>query len=81
MFDWGVLCSTESGVIIDSPVKLQVIEEFKKLKGYFVNPDEKEKLSEQCSTPMGRSIRIQLANRPLSSRRKQASMFRQIPPV
>jgi len=45
MFDWGVLCSTESGVIIDSPVKSQVIEEFKKLKGYFVNHDEKEKLS------------------------------------
>jgi acetaldehyde dehydrogenase (acetylating) len=45
MFDWGVLCSTESGVIVDSPVKTQVIEEFKKLKSYFVNPDEKEKLS------------------------------------
>jgi acetaldehyde dehydrogenase (acetylating) len=45
MFDWGVLCSTESGVIVDSPVKTQVIEEFKKLKAYFVNPDEKEKLS------------------------------------
>jgi acetaldehyde dehydrogenase (acetylating) len=47
MFDWGVLCSTESGVIVDSPVKTQVIEEFKRLKAYFVNPDEKEKLSDQ----------------------------------
>lgn len=46
MFDWGVLCSTESGVIVDSPIKPQVIEEFKRLKGYFVNPDEKEKLSQ-----------------------------------
>jgi acetaldehyde dehydrogenase (acetylating) len=45
MFDWGVLCSTESGVIVDSPVKTQVMEEFKKLKSYFVNPDEKEKLN------------------------------------
>jgi acetaldehyde dehydrogenase (acetylating) len=45
MFDWGVLCSTESGVIVDSPVKAHVIEEFKRLKAYFVNPDEKEKLS------------------------------------
>jgi len=45
MFDWGVLCSTESGVILDSPIKAQVIEEFTKLKSYFVNPDEKEKLS------------------------------------
>ena len=53
MFDWGVLCSTESGVIVDSPVKPQVIEEFKKLKGYFVNPDEKEKLSRAMFDPNG----------------------------
>ncbi|MGA9406438.1 MAG: aldehyde dehydrogenase family protein [Bacteroidota bacterium] len=45
MFDWGVLCSTESGVIIDSPVMQQAIEEFKRLKAYFVTSDEKEKLS------------------------------------
>ncbi|HTR81817.1 MAG TPA: aldehyde dehydrogenase family protein [Bacteroidota bacterium] len=45
MFDWGVLCSTESGVIVDSPVKSRVADEFKRLKAYFVNPDEKEKLS------------------------------------
>ncbi len=53
MFDWGVLCSTESGVIVDSPVKPQVLEEFKKLKGYFVNPDEKEKLSRIMFDPKG----------------------------
>ena len=45
MFDWGVLCSTESGVIVDSPIKQEVIDEFRKLKAYFLNPDEKEKLS------------------------------------
>jgi acetaldehyde dehydrogenase (acetylating) len=45
MFDWGVLCSTESGVIIDSPVKPQATEEFKRMKAYFVTSDEKEKLS------------------------------------
>ena len=53
MFDWGVLCSTESGVIVDSPIKAQVMEEFKKLKGYFVNPDEKEKLSRTMFDPKG----------------------------
>ncbi len=53
MFDWGVLCSTESGVIVDSPVKTQVMEEFKKLKAYFVNPDEKEKLSRTMFDPKG----------------------------
>ncbi|MGA7160144.1 MAG: aldehyde dehydrogenase family protein [Bacteroidota bacterium] len=53
MFDWGVLCSTESGVIIDSPVKPQAIEEFKRLKAYFVTADEKEKLSRTMFDPKG----------------------------
>ena len=53
MFDWGVLCSTESGVIVDSPVKNQVLDEFKKLKAYFVNPEEKEKLSKTMFDPSG----------------------------
>ncbi|MDE3057559.1 MAG: aldehyde dehydrogenase family protein [Bacteroidota bacterium] len=44
-FDYGVLCSTESGAIVDSPVKEKVIEEFKKQKAYFVATEEKEKLS------------------------------------
>lgn len=44
-FDYGVLCSTESGVIVDLPIKDKAIAEFKKLKGYFVNTEEKEKLS------------------------------------
>jgi acetaldehyde dehydrogenase (acetylating) len=44
-FDYGVLCSTESGVIVDLPIKDRVIAEFKKRKAYFVNPEEKEKLS------------------------------------
>jgi acetaldehyde dehydrogenase (acetylating) len=45
MFDWGVLCSTESGVIVDEPVKKAVVEEFKKRGAYFVSPEERERLS------------------------------------
>ncbi|MBW7887638.1 MAG: aldehyde dehydrogenase family protein [Bacteroidetes bacterium] len=44
-FDYGVLCSTESGVIVDAPIREQVVAEFKKRKAYFVNEEEKEKLS------------------------------------
>ncbi len=52
-FDYGVLCSTESGVIVDTPIKDQVIAEFKKLKAYFVNTEEKEKLSRTMFDPKG----------------------------
>lgn len=52
-FDYGVLCSTESGVIVDLPIKEKAIAEFKKLKGYFVNTEEKEKLSRTMFDPKG----------------------------
>lgn len=45
IFDWGVLCSTESGVIVDAPIKKQVMEEFKKRGGYFCSPEEIARLS------------------------------------
>ncbi|MDI6779501.1 MAG: aldehyde dehydrogenase family protein [Bacteroidota bacterium] len=44
-FDNGVLCSTESALICDSPIKDQVVTECKGLGGYFVEGEAKEKLS------------------------------------
>jgi acetaldehyde dehydrogenase (acetylating) len=44
LFDYGTLCSTESAVVCDAPIKSQVVEEFKKLGGYFVTSEERSKL-------------------------------------
>lgn len=44
MFDWGVLCSTESGVIVDEPIRDAVVREFRKQGAYFVSPEERERL-------------------------------------
>ena len=44
-FDLGVLCSTEASVVVDSAVKNVVVEEFKRRNCYFVEGEEKEKLS------------------------------------
>ncbi len=44
MFDWGVLCSTESAAILDAPIKKLAMEEFKKRDAYFVSPEEKDRL-------------------------------------
>ena len=44
-FDWGVLCSSESGVILDAPIKKLAVEEFKRRGAYFASPEEKERLS------------------------------------
>jgi acetaldehyde dehydrogenase (acetylating) len=45
IFDYGVLCSTEASVVVDSTVKTQVVEEFKRKNCYFVEGEEKERLS------------------------------------
>jgi len=45
IFDLGVLCSTEASVVVDSAVKNVVVEEFKRRNCYFVEGEEKEKLS------------------------------------
>lgn len=44
-FDYGVLCSTESALVCDAPIKNQVVEECKRRGGYFVAGEEKERLS------------------------------------
>ncbi len=44
-FDYGVLCSTESALVCDAPVKAQVIEELKRRHAYFVAGEEKDKLA------------------------------------
>jgi acetaldehyde dehydrogenase (acetylating) len=52
-FDWGVLCSTESGVILDAPIKKVAVEEFKRRGAYFASPEEKERLSRLLFDPRG----------------------------
>jgi acetaldehyde dehydrogenase (acetylating) len=52
-FDWGVLCSTESGVILDAPIRKLAIEEFKRRSAYFASPEEKERLARLMFDPRG----------------------------
>ena len=44
-FDYGTLCSTESAVVCDAPVKRRVVEEFLARGAYFVTGPEKERLA------------------------------------
>ena len=53
VFDYGVLCSTEASVVVDAAVKNVVVEEFKRRKCYFVEGDEKEKLSRRMFDQRG----------------------------
>ena len=49
-FDNGTLCSSEQSMIVDLPLKEKVIEEAKVQGCYFVNAEEKEKLSRAIQT-------------------------------
>lgn len=44
-FDYGTLCSTESALICDAPVRERVVQECLRRGGYFVHGEEKERLS------------------------------------
>ena len=44
-FDNGMICASEQAVIIDKEIYKESKEEFKRLKTYFVNEEEKKKLS------------------------------------
>jgi len=44
-FDYGTLCSTESALVCDAPIKNQVVEECKRRGAYFVAGDEKDRLA------------------------------------
>ena len=44
-FDNGMICASEQAVIIDEAIYDEAIKEFKKFKVYFVNKEEKKKLS------------------------------------
>ncbi|WP_373845523.1 acetaldehyde dehydrogenase (acetylating) [Clostridium sp.] len=43
-FDNGVICASEQSIIVETVKKAEVIEEFKKQKGYFLNAEESEKI-------------------------------------
>jgi acetaldehyde dehydrogenase (acetylating) len=45
LFDYGVLCSTESALICDAPVKRAVLEECSRRGAHFVTGDDKLRLS------------------------------------
>jgi acetaldehyde dehydrogenase (acetylating) len=49
-FDNGTLCSSEQAIIVDRPLREKVIEEAKALGAYFVNEEEKLKLSKSIQT-------------------------------
>ncbi|MDR1236718.1 MAG: acetaldehyde dehydrogenase (acetylating) [Propionibacteriaceae bacterium] len=43
-FDNGTICASEQSVVTEDPIRDQVIAEFKRQGGYFLNPDEKAKV-------------------------------------
>lgn len=52
-FDNGMICASEQAIIIDEPIKDQVINELKKQSCYFLDRDEVDKVSRLIMTPKG----------------------------
>ncbi|ADG80943.1 acetaldehyde dehydrogenase [Thermincola ferriacetica] len=52
-FDNGVICASEQAIIVDEPIKDQVIAELKAQGAYFLNKEEIEAVSRVVMTPRG----------------------------
>ncbi|MCR6544915.1 acetaldehyde dehydrogenase (acetylating) [Dehalobacterium formicoaceticum] len=52
-FDNGVICASENSVLVDEPIKEQVVAEFEAQGAYFLNKTEVEKVSRVVMTPKG----------------------------
>ena len=45
-FDWGTVCASEQSMVVDAPVREEVIRELKKNNTYLCNEEEKRKLEQ-----------------------------------
>lgn len=52
-FDNGVICASEQSIIVEPENKIAVMEEFKKQGGYFLTPEQSEKLGRFILRPNG----------------------------
>jgi len=52
-FDNGVICASEQAILVDEPIKDEVITELKRQGCYFLNKEEIEKVSKAIMTPKG----------------------------
>lgn len=52
-FDNGVICSSESSILVDAPIKEQVYRELKAQGAYILNEEEVAKVSARVMTPQG----------------------------
>lgn len=52
-FDNGMICASENSVLVDLPIKEQVVAEFKAQGGYFLSKEEVDKVSRVVMTPKG----------------------------
>lgn len=77
VFDLGVLCSTEASVVVDSVIKHVVVEELKRRNCYFVEGDDKEKLSKLMFDQRG-AINANMVGKPAPYIAKHAGIT--VPP-
>lgn len=52
-FDNGMICASEQAIIVDEPVKSEVITELQKLGAYFLSPEEVKKVGSVVINPNG----------------------------
>jgi acetaldehyde dehydrogenase (acetylating) len=62
-FDNGTICASEQSVVVDRPIEQAVREQFKAQGGYFLSPEEAEKIGKILLTPQ-RTLNAGIVGKP-----------------
>ncbi len=64
-FDNGTICASEQSIIVEKQIAAKVVNEFKRLGGYFLNPDEVKKLEKVVIDPATKHMSAAIVGKPV----------------
>jgi acetaldehyde dehydrogenase (acetylating) len=66
-FDYGTICSSEQAVVVEESVRERALEECRQQGGYFLSPEEIEKVSRMVIPPGTHTPNTQIVGRPATT--------------
>jgi acetaldehyde dehydrogenase (acetylating) len=78
-FDYGTICSSEQAIVAEEPVRELALEECRRQGGYFLSPDEMEKLGRLLILPGTHTPNAKIVGRPATTIAEMAGI--KVPPA
>ncbi len=66
-FDYGTICSSEQAIVVEEPASRMALEECRRQGGYFLSPDEAQKIGALVFLPGTRTPNTKIVGRPATA--------------